>query len=136
MVTPPGFLVRVQVPVEGNPLRTTPPVDVAHVGWVIVPTTGAVGADGAGAITASADDADVQPSALVTINVKVPAPSPETVVLVPLPLVLIAPGLRTSVHVPGAGNPFRTTLPVPTVQVRFVMVPTVGAAGVAFTVNV
>jgi hypothetical protein len=84
----------------------------------------------------SADDADVQPSALVTINVKVPAASPETVVLVPLPLVLVAPGLRISVQVPGVGKPFRTTLPVPTVQVRFVMVPIVGVAGVAFTVSV
>jgi hypothetical protein len=87
-------------------------------------------------MTASADDADVQPSALVTMNVKVPATSPETVVVAPFPLLLIAPGLRTRVHVPGVGNPLRATLPVPTVHVRFVMVPIAGAEGVAFTVNI
>ena len=43
IVTPPGFLVNVQLPVAGNPLKTTLPVDIAHVGWVIVPTAGADG---------------------------------------------------------------------------------------------
>jgi hypothetical protein len=136
MVTPPGFLVSVHVPVAGNPLNTTPPVEIAHVGWVIEPTTGAVGADGAGAITASADAGEVHPSALVTINVKVPAPSPVMVVTAPFPLVLIAPGLRTSVQVPVGGNPVNTTLPVPTVHVRFVIAPIAGEAGAAYTVKV
>jgi hypothetical protein len=54
-------------------------------------------------------------------------------VLVPDPLVTIAPGLRVKLHVPATGKPFRTTLPVPTAQVRLVIVPMVGAAGVAFT---
>jgi hypothetical protein len=40
---PPGFIV--QLP-EGNPLNTTLPVDVAHVGCVMVPTIGAVGVAG------------------------------------------------------------------------------------------
>ena len=45
-VVPPGDRVKVQVPVAGNPLRTTLPVAKAQLGWVIVPTVGAVGADG------------------------------------------------------------------------------------------
>ena len=45
-VVPPGVLVKVHVPVAGNPLKITLPVAKAHVGWVIVPTVGAVGADG------------------------------------------------------------------------------------------
>jgi len=32
IITLPGLLVNVQVPVAGNPLRTTLPVDVAQVG--------------------------------------------------------------------------------------------------------
>jgi hypothetical protein len=32
IVTPPGLLVRVHVPVNGNPLNTTLPVDISHVG--------------------------------------------------------------------------------------------------------
>jgi hypothetical protein len=57
------------------------------------------------------------------------------VVLVPDPLVTIAPGLRVKLHVPVAGKPLRTTLPVPTAHVRFVIVPIAGAAGIAFTVK-
>jgi hypothetical protein len=40
VVIEPGDLVKVHVPVAGNPLNTTPPVARAQVGWVIVPTTG------------------------------------------------------------------------------------------------
>lgn len=32
VVTPPGERVRVQVPVDGSPLRATVPVDEVHVG--------------------------------------------------------------------------------------------------------
>ena len=52
---------------------------------------------------------------------------PETVVVVPVPE--IAPGL--SVQVPEAGKPLKATLPVGVVQVGGVIVPTIGAAGVA-----
>lgn len=45
VVTPPGVLVIVQFP-EGNPLNTTLPVGIVHVGWVIAPTIGAVGGSG------------------------------------------------------------------------------------------
>jgi len=46
VVVPPGVLVSVHVPVAGKPLNTTLPVATAHVGCVIVPTTGAVGVAG------------------------------------------------------------------------------------------
>ena len=53
-VMAPGLMV--QVPVAGSPFNTTLPVVAAHeVGWVIVPTIGAVGATGAGLIITSAD---------------------------------------------------------------------------------
>jgi hypothetical protein len=135
-VTAPGFLVKVHEPVGGNPLKTTLPVDIAQVGWVIIPITGGAGAAGGAAITASADEVDEQPSALVTRNLYVPAVRPETVVFAPVPFVVIAPGLRINVHVPAEGNPLRTTLPVETAQVRFVIVPIAGADGNAFTVKV
>ena len=60
--------------------------------------------------------------------------SPDIVVLVPEPLVVFPPGLRVNVQVPEEGNPLKTTLPVETLQVGCVMVPTVGAAS-AFTVK-
>lgn len=39
----PGLRVKLQVPGEGNPLRTTLPVPTAHVRLVIVPIFGAAG---------------------------------------------------------------------------------------------
>lgn len=65
-----------------------------------------------------------------------PGAKPDIVVLIPVPVVVTAPGLRVNVHVPVEGSPLNTTLPVATVQVGWVIVPTVGAAGMAFTVNV
>ena len=53
------------------------------------------------------------------------------VVLVPVPVVVVPPGERVSVHVPEAGKPERTTLPVATEQVGCVIEPTVGAEGVS-----
>jgi hypothetical protein len=41
--TTPGERVSVHVPADGNPLRTTLPVETEQVGLVMVPTTGAVG---------------------------------------------------------------------------------------------
>ena len=49
------------------------------------------------------------------------------VVLVPLPEIL--PGFI--VHVPVPGKPVKITLPVDTAQLGWVIVPTVGATGVA-----
>lgn len=46
VVIRPGDRVSVQLPVAGRPFNMTLPVAVAQVGWVIVPTTGAVGISG------------------------------------------------------------------------------------------
>lgn len=43
LVTLSGLRVRVHVPEDGKPFNTTLPVATSHVGWVIVPTTGAPG---------------------------------------------------------------------------------------------
>ena len=64
----PGIRVRVQFPVAGKPLRATLPVERAQVGWVMSPTTGAVGVSGWALITTFDDDADKHPFALVTVK--------------------------------------------------------------------
>jgi hypothetical protein len=66
VVTAPGFLVNVQVP-DGNPLNATLPVATVQVGWVIVPTTGALGVAGCALITTFAEATEVHPAALVTV---------------------------------------------------------------------
>ena len=80
-------------------------------------------------ITTLADPAEVHPAELVTAQVYVPDTIPVIVELVPVPVVVAPPGAMVNVHVPVAGKPFNTTLPVETVQVGRVMVPTVGAVG-------
>ena len=52
------------------------------------------------------------------------------VVLMPVPVVIVPPGVLVSVHVPVAGKPLNTTLPVGTEHVGCVIVPTAGAVGV------
>ena len=56
---------------------------------------------------------------------------PDIGALAPEPAVVIAPGVRVTVHapVPEMGNPFKTTVPVDTAQLGAVIVPTVGAKG-------
>jgi hypothetical protein len=125
----------VHVPDDGNPLSATLPVDNAHVGCIIGPTTGAAGVTGWVLITIFEDDADVQPDALATVNVWVPVSRPDTVVLVPVPVVVSPPGVWVRVHVPAEGSPLSTTLPVATVHVGWVIVPTEGVAGLALTVS-
>jgi len=57
----------VHTPVAGNPLITTLPVDAEHdAGWVIVPITGAEGADGAGSIVTFAAGSETHPASVVT----------------------------------------------------------------------
>ena len=65
----PGLIVTVQVPVAGNPFNTTLPVATEHVGWVIVPTVGAVGTAGAALIVKADDGDEVHPTELVTTAV-------------------------------------------------------------------
>ena len=130
VVVPPGDLVNVHVPVAGNPDKTTLPVATLQVGWVIVPTVGAVGVEAWVLIVTLADAGEIQPKALVTVNEKVPAASDEIVELVPEPVMVVPPGDLVRVHVPEAGNPDKTTLPVARAQVGWVMVPMVGAVGV------
>ena len=60
----------------------------------------------------------------------VPAANPEIVVLVPVPVVVTAHGDLVKVQLPD-GNPLNTTLPVAVAHVGCVIVPTVGALGVA-----
>jgi hypothetical protein len=69
IVVDPTDSVTVHVPVAGKPLNATLPVATAHVGWVITPTTGAVGVAGCTLMTALPDATDVHPDALVTVNV-------------------------------------------------------------------
>ena len=59
----PGFIVH--VPVAGSPFNTTLPVVAEHeTGWVIIPTIGAVGAEGGSLIITSAEAADIHPGSL------------------------------------------------------------------------
>jgi hypothetical protein len=125
----PGFIV--QVPLEGNPLNTTLPVANAHVGWVIVPTAGVPGVAGCVLITTSADATEVHPAELVTVQVYVPAESPVIAELVPVPVEVVPPGVLVNVHVPVAGKPFNTTLPVDNAHVGCVIIPAAGDVGVA-----
>lgn len=129
-VTPPGFLVRVHVPVDGNPLRTTVPVALLQSGWVIVPTTGVEGIGGCGFITTPDDVEEIHPAEFFTVKVYVPAGSPEIVLLVPVPVTDDPPGDRVRVQVPVEGRPFRTTLPVATLHVGWIIDPITGAVGV------
>lgn len=116
-VTTPGYRINVHIPVEGNPLRITLPVDKKHDGGVIVPIKGAGGVTGGAAITILPEGEEIHPNALVTVKVYVPSVRFDTVVLVPVPVVVIPPGERVSVQVPINGNPDKTTLPVGTEQV-------------------
>jgi hypothetical protein len=68
-VVPPGFLVKVHEPDEGNPFIKILPVATVQVGWVIVPATGAFGVEGCASITALTEAVEVHPEALVTVKV-------------------------------------------------------------------
>lgn len=126
---PPGIRIRVHVPVDGNPVNITLPVDTVQVGWLMVPITGALGVDDCALITTLVDALEIQPDAFVTVKVKVPVGRPDIFVLLPVPVVVVPPGERVIVHVPVDGNPFNSVLPVATVQVGCVTVPTTGGVG-------
>lgn len=66
-VIAPGLIV--QVPVAGRPLSTTLPVVAEHdAGWVIIPITGAVGADAGSLIITSAEALDIHPGSLQIVK--------------------------------------------------------------------
>lgn len=69
MLIVPGYLINVQVPVAGSPLRTTLPVDNVHVGGVMAPTVGAAGIGGWVLITTLPEAGEIHPVALVTLKV-------------------------------------------------------------------
>jgi hypothetical protein len=69
VVTPPGDRITVHSPVSGSPVNTTLPVDIAQVGWVMVPIVGAVGVGGCALIVTFAEEGDTQPAADVTVKV-------------------------------------------------------------------
>lgn len=97
------------------------------LGGLLITSTGA---PGLALITTSPVGTEVQPDAFVTANVYVPGSSPDTVRVVPVPWLVKPSGFRIRVHVPLAGNPDSTTLPVATWKVGCVMVPTTGVVGV------
>ena len=78
-------------------------------------------------ITTFAEAGEIHPAEFVTVKVYVPAARAGIVILVPEPVVVTLPGLRVIVQVPEAGSPFRTTLPVATEQVGWVILPGTGA---------
>ena len=82
-------------------------------------------------ITTLDDAPEVHPDAFVTVNVYVPVASPEIEVVVPVPVVLFPPGDLVIVHDPAEGKPLRSTLPVAAEHVGCVIVPTIGADGIA-----
>jgi hypothetical protein len=125
IVVPPGVLVNVQIPVAGKPFKIALPVATVHVGCVIIPTVGAVGVVGCVLIITFPDAAEIHPDALVTVYENTPAVSPDMVLLDPVPV--MPPGFI--VHMPDAGRPFNTTLPVATVHVGCTVDPTVGVVG-------
>ena len=51
--------------------------------------------------------------------------------MVPVPVVVVPPGDLVKVQLPVAGKAFKITLPVAKAHVGWVMVPIVGAVGVA-----
>ena len=66
---PPGVRIRVHVPVDGNPVNITLPVDTVQVGWLMVPITGAPGLSACGLITILLEALEVHPDEFVTIKV-------------------------------------------------------------------
>jgi hypothetical protein len=126
-VIPPGLIVH--TPVEGRPFSTTlPVVEEQERGWVIVPTIGSVGADGAGLIITSAEASEIQPASTQIVKLYVPGARLFIVVLVPVP----ETPAGSIVQTPVAGRPFSTTLPVGDEhETGCVTVPTTGAVGAA-----
>lgn len=118
----PGLIV--QFP-AGRPPKVTLPVATEQVGCTILLIVGAEGVTGCGLIITLADASDVHPTEFVTVKLYVPANKNEMVVLAEFPV--MDPGL--TVQFPD-GRPLIITLPVAILQVGWVIVPGIGAAGV------
>jgi hypothetical protein len=86
-------------------------VGTEQVGWVLIPTDGAVGVTGCSFITTSDEVNEEQPAELITVKLYVPAGIPPTVLVAPVPVIVTPPGFLISVQVP-VGNPDIATLPV------------------------
>jgi len=67
IVAPPGDRIRVQFPVDGNPDNIALPVDIEHVGCVIIPITGALGTAGCGSMTIFAEATEVHTVEVATV---------------------------------------------------------------------
>jgi len=119
----PGLMI--QFPV-GKSFKVTLPVAVEQFVWLIEPIDGEDGVTGCGCMTRLADATEVHPAVFVTVKLYVPETNPEIVLLEPVPI--MAPGLI--VQFP-EGKPLSITLPVATVQPGWVIIPIIGAAGVA-----
>lgn len=69
VVTAPGVLVKVQVPVDGKLLKTTLPVAKLQLGEMMVSTVGAVGVVGCVLISTLTDAPELHPAAFLTKKV-------------------------------------------------------------------
>ena len=67
VIIPPGVIINFHDPVAGRPLKTTLPVAMLIVGWVIVPTLGAFGVDGWALMVILEDETEIHPNALITL---------------------------------------------------------------------
>ena len=120
----------VQFPV-GKPVNTTLPVASAQVGCVMVPIVGDGGVTGCAFITTLAEAADKHPKLLVTIKLYVPVLKPFIVTVAVLPF--IPPGFMVQSPV---GKLLNTTLPVATVHVGWLIVPTTGGVGITAVITI
>jgi hypothetical protein len=117
--------------VFGKSFNTTLPVATVQVGCVSVPTEGVLGIPPPSLFMVTlVEEEEVHLVLFVTAKVYIPAAKPAIVVLIPVPVVVTPSGLRVKVHVPVLGKPFNATLPVRTVHVGCVIVPTKGVLGV------
>ena len=126
-----GVRVNVQVPVAGNPLRTTLPV-LTQSGLVIVPTTGAEILGMFAPIVTETEASDTKPTESVTVNVYTPGRSPDRVAAAPVPGSFMSSGVDLINQPPFDGNPEKVTLPVLTVPLGCLTVLITGVLGFMF----
>lgn len=74
LVIPPGFLIKVQFPLEGNPFKTTLPVATEQLVWVIVPMEGVEGTGFTVSVKLAEADSQGEPSGLSVVTVMITSP--------------------------------------------------------------